>query len=171
MFLESVISFLVLLQQLPGFFTAYPTVNQQTITVLFAFLRPLITHTMAESSTSPFSGAATAPLKPAPNRHQKQHKNLKGRKPDWNTCTSPGQPAFPPHFAGSFQQAQTPPAFHGQDRKAAYVTEIQRCYVMMATPDCSSGTRICCCTKYVEPKWLFGFFSFASILLWASRVG
>jgi hypothetical protein len=117
MFLESVKGFPVLRQQLPGFFTAYPTVNQQTITVRFAFLRPLITHMMAESNASPFSGAATAPPKPTPNRRQKQRKNPKGRKPDWNTWTSPGQLAFPPHFAGALHQAQTPPAFLGQDRE------------------------------------------------------
>ncbi len=118
MFLESVKGFPVLRQQLPGFFTAYPTVNQ----VFFAFLRPLITHMMAESNASPFSGAATAPPKPTPNRRQKQRKNPKGRKPDWNTWTSPGQLAFPPHFAGAVHQAQTPTA------------ELQRCYALMATP-------------------------------------
>jgi hypothetical protein len=31
-------------------------------------------------------------------------------------------------------QAQTPPAFLGQDREAAYVAEIQQYYVLMATP-------------------------------------
>jgi hypothetical protein len=132
MFLESVKGFPVLRQQLPGFFTMYPTVNQQNVTVLFAFLRPLITHMMAESSSSPFSGAATAPPKTATNRRQKQRKTPKGRKHDWNTWTNSGQPAFPPHFAGSFQQAQTPPAFLGQDREAAYVAELQRCYAEMA---------------------------------------
>ena len=132
MFLESVKGFPVLRQQLSGFFTAYPTVNLQTITVLFAFLRPLIPHMMAESSASPFSGAATAPPKPTPNRRQKQRKSPKGRKHDWNTWANSGQPAFPPHFAGSFQQAQTPPAFLGQDREAAYVAELQRCYAAMA---------------------------------------
>ena len=89
---------------------------------------------MAESNASPFSGAATAPPKPTQNRHQKQRKNPKGRKPDWNTWTSPGQLAFPPHFAGALHQAQTPPAFLGQDREAAYVAELQRCYALMATP-------------------------------------
>jgi hypothetical protein len=83
MFLEPVKGFPVLRQKLPGFFTAYPTVNQRTIMVLFAFLRPLITQMMAESSASPFSGAATAPPKPTPNCRQKQRKNPKGRKPDW----------------------------------------------------------------------------------------
>ena len=101
MFLESVKGFPVLRQQLPGFFTMYPTVNQQNVTVLFAFLRPLITHMMAECSSSPFSGAATAPPKTAPNRRQKQRKTPKGRKHDWNTWTNSGQPAFPPHFAGA----------------------------------------------------------------------
>jgi hypothetical protein len=89
---------------------------------------------MAESNASPFSGAATAPPKPTPNRRQKQRKNPKGRKPDWNTWTSSGQSAFPSHFAGALQQAQTSPAFLGQDREAAYVAEIQRCYALMATP-------------------------------------
>ena len=66
MFLDSVKGFPVLRQQLPGFFTMYPTVNQQNVTVLFAFLRPLITHMMAESSSSPFSGQQ--PLRPRPPR-------------------------------------------------------------------------------------------------------
>ncbi len=61
MFLESAKGFPVLRQQLPGFYTLYPTVNQQTIAVLFAFLRPLLMHMLAESSASPFSGAATVP--------------------------------------------------------------------------------------------------------------
>jgi hypothetical protein len=83
MFIESVKGFPVIRQQLAGFFTAYPTVNQQTITVLFPFLRPLITHMMAESSSSPFSGAATAPPKNPLNRRQKQRKNGKERKQQW----------------------------------------------------------------------------------------
>ena len=87
---------------------------------------------MVETNSSPFSGAATAPPKPAPNRRQRQRKTPKGRKHDWTTWTNPGQPAFPPHFAGSFQQAQTPPAFLGQDREAAYEAELQRCYAAMA---------------------------------------
>jgi hypothetical protein len=83
MFLESVKGFPLLRQQLPGFFTAYPTVNQQTITVLFAFLRPLLTYMMAESSASPFFEAATARPKPNPNRRQKQRKNGIDRKQQW----------------------------------------------------------------------------------------
>ena len=133
MFLESVKGFPVIRQQLPGFFTAYPTVNRQTITVLFPFLRPLITHMMAESSASPFSGAATAPPKTTPNRRQKQRKTGKERKQQWGQWTAYGQPAFPSHCAGAFQQAQTPPLFLGQDREAAYVAELQRCYAAMAT--------------------------------------
>ena len=90
---------------------------------------------MAESSASPFSGAATAPPKHTPNRRQKQRKNGKERKQQWGQWTAYGQPAFSPlHFAGAVQQAQTPPPFLGQDREAAYVAEIQRCYALMATP-------------------------------------
>jgi hypothetical protein len=160
----------VIRQQLPGFYTLYPTVNQQTIAVLFAFLRPLITHMLAKSSASPFSGAATVPPKPS-NRRQKQRENPKGRKPDWNTWTSPGQPAFPPHFVGSFQQTQTPPAFLGQDREVAYMAEIQRCYAMMATPATPEHVYAAAQNTWNQnPKWLFGCFSSPSALLWASRV-
>jgi hypothetical protein len=137
MFLQSVKGFLVLRQHLPGFFTAYPMVNQQTITVLLAFLRPLITHMMAESNASPtiFRGSNCSPQAyPESSPEAAQRKNPKGRKPDWNTWTSPGQPAFPLHFPGALHQAQTPPAFLGQDREAAYVAEIQRCYALIATP-------------------------------------
>ncbi len=41
----------------------------------FAFLRLLITHMLAETSASPFSGVATSPLKSNPNRRQKQKGN------------------------------------------------------------------------------------------------
>ncbi len=123
MFLESVKGFPVLRQQLLGFFA-----------FLFAFLRPLITHMMAESSACPFSGAATAPPMPTPNRRQKQRKSGKYRKQQWSQWTAHGQLEFPPHFAGAVQQAQTPPAFLGQNREAAYVAELQRCYAAMALP-------------------------------------
>jgi hypothetical protein len=81
MFLDSVKGFPVLQHQLPGFYIAYPAVNLQTITVLFAYLQPLITHILAESSASPFSGAATATSPKPNNRRQKQRQKPKGGTP------------------------------------------------------------------------------------------
>jgi hypothetical protein len=126
MFLESVKGFPVLRQQLPGFFTAYPTVNEQTITVLFCVSPP--SHHTHDGRIQRFS------VFPGSNRSAQAYPESSpeaAQKPQWsqarlerNTWTSPGQLAFSPHFAGALHQAQTPPAFLGQDREAAYVAEI-----------------------------------------------
>ena len=130
---------------------------------------------MAESSSSPFSGAATAPPKTAPNRRQKQRKTPKGRKHDWNTWTNSGQPAFPPHFAGSFHFPASPntscfpwPGSRGGvcGRAAAMLRGDGHHRTCRA--------RFCRCWQYLEPKWLFGqrhhWFSSAPILLSVARL-
>jgi hypothetical protein len=67
-------------------------------------------------------------------------------------------------------QAQTPPAFLGQDREAAYVAEIQRCHALMATSAAPEHVFAAAQNTWNQNDSSFGFFSPASFLLWTSRM-
>jgi hypothetical protein len=43
-FLETIAGFPLILATLTGYYTLHPTVDRQTITTLFAYLKPMVTH-------------------------------------------------------------------------------------------------------------------------------
>ena len=111
----------------------YPTVDRQTITTLFAYLKPMVTHLVDQTSSAPFSGAAATPTPKGPksNPNRTKKRGPKGRTQaqwgSWQNAPTPG------NFAGGGFQAQTPPTFLGSEREAECMAEIQRLQTMLAT--------------------------------------
>ncbi len=132
-FLETNAGFPLIKATLTGYYTLYPTVDRQTITTLFAYLKPMVTHLIDQTGSAPLSGGAATPTPRGPksNPNCTKKRGLKRRTQaqwgSWENAPTPG------HFAGSGFQAQTPPTFLGSEREAECMAEIQRLQTMLAT--------------------------------------
>jgi hypothetical protein len=56
--LETISGFPLFKVALTGYYTLYPTVDRQTITTLFAYLKAMVTHLIDQTGSAPFSGGA-----------------------------------------------------------------------------------------------------------------
>ena len=134
LFLESIKGFPLISSTLDGFYQRHPTVPQQSITTLFGYLEPMVSHLIEQAGSAPFSGGVTTPApapKANPNRHPKR--GAKGKqKGQWGNWHNAGQAA---HLAGGSFQAQTPPTFLGQDREAEFLAEIERLQTRLTLHD------------------------------------
>ena len=122
LFLETIKGFPLISTTLDGFYQRYPTVPQQTITTLFGYLEPMVSHLIEQSGSAPFSGGAITPKPqtPNPNRRKKAKGKPKGQWGSWNNAGAAA------HLAGGVVQAQTPPTFLNTDREAEYLATIDR---------------------------------------------
>jgi hypothetical protein len=50
-FLETIAGFPLIKATLTGYYTMYPTVDRQTITTLFAYLKPMVTHLIEQTES------------------------------------------------------------------------------------------------------------------------
>jgi hypothetical protein len=77
LFLESIKGFPLISTTLDGFYQRFyqrcPTVPQQSITTLFGYLEPMVSHLIEQAGSAPFSGEATTPAPaPAPKANPKR---------------------------------------------------------------------------------------------------
>jgi hypothetical protein len=82
LFLETIKGFPLISTTLDGFYQRYPTVPQQTITTLFGYLEPMVSHLIEQTGSAPFSGGAITSKTPTPNPNRR--KKAKG-KPNVHT--------------------------------------------------------------------------------------
>jgi hypothetical protein len=123
LFLETIIKgFPLISTNLDGFYQRHPTVPQQTITTLFGYLKPMVSHLIEQSGSAPFSGGAITPKAQTPNTNRR--KKAKGKpKGQWGSWTNAGAAA---HLSEGVFQAQTPLTFLDTDREAEYLATIDR---------------------------------------------
>jgi hypothetical protein len=132
-FLETVRGFPVVAQTLSTYYAAHPAIAQHTIATLFPHLKAQHAFMMAQSTASPFSGAAT----PAPALQPNKKNNKKGRNTRRGQRTEGPQGAsrtsqYPPNFSGGIVGPPVvPPTVAALE--AQYRGEIQRLTALLAT--------------------------------------
>ena len=133
-FLATIKGFPLISTTMVGFYALHPLVAQQTITNLFAFLTPQVTHLIDQTGSAPFSGGASTASTGLTRRTKKNKGNrTKGTWGNWPTSATPGD------FAGASIQAQTPHPSLAAQREAAYVAEIQQLRALVATSDTATA--------------------------------
>ena len=133
-FLATIKGFPLISTTMVGFYAMHPLVAQQTITNLFAFLTPQVTHLIDQTGSAPFSGGASTASTGLTRRTKKNKGNrTKGTWGNWPTSATPGD------FAGASIQAQTPHPSLAAQREAAYVAEIQQLRALVATSDTATA--------------------------------
>jgi hypothetical protein len=134
-FLEIIAGFPLIKATLTEYYTLHPTVDRQTITTLFAYLKPMVTHLIDQNGSSPFSsGAATlTPKGPKSIPNRTKSRGSKGwTQAQWDSWQNA---PMPDRFADSGFPAQTPPTFLGSEHEAEAesMTEILRLQTMLTT--------------------------------------
>jgi hypothetical protein len=133
-FLETVRGFPIVAQTLPTYYAANPTIAQHTIATLFPHLKAQHAFMMAQSTASPFSGAATPAPAPQTNRktNKKGRNTRRGQRMDWGPQGTARTSQYPPNFSGGIVEPpvvlQTVAALEAQ-----YRGEIQRLTALLAT--------------------------------------
>jgi hypothetical protein len=74
-FLETIAGFPLIKATLTGYYTLHPTVDRQTITTLFAYLKPMVTHLIDQTGSAPFSGGAATLTPKDPKSNPNRNKN------------------------------------------------------------------------------------------------
>ena len=87
-FLETLKGFPVVGSSMPTFYAQYPTMDRQTLAVLFPYLKAQHPYMLAQSVASPFSGAAVPP----PTQKTKNKNKNKGKGKDSSSSTGDGRP-------------------------------------------------------------------------------
>ena len=133
-FLETVRGFPVVAQTLSTYYAANPAIAQHTIATLFPHLKAQHAFMMAQSTASPFSGAATPAPAPQPNkRNNKKGRNTRrAQKPDWGPQGTSRTLQYPPNFSGSIVGPPVVPQTVAA-LEAQYRGEIQRLTALLAT--------------------------------------
>ena len=126
-FLETLKGFPVVGQCLPAYYAVNPTMATRNLGTLFPYLKSQLDFLLAQSTASPFSGAAIPGLK-----QKNKKKKKKGPKGDhtaqWGPYCRVMYAAAPPHFAGGMFEAAVTPASNLQEAHA----EIHRLHQVMA---------------------------------------
>jgi hypothetical protein len=133
-FLETVRGFSMVAQTLSTHYAANPAIAQHTIATLFPHLKAQHAFMMAQSTASPFSGAATPAPAPQPNRktNKKGRNTRRGQRTDWGPQGTSRTSQYPLNFSGGIVGPpvvpQTVAALQTQ-----YLGEIQRLNALLAT--------------------------------------
>ncbi len=101
-FLETVRGFPRVAQTLSTYYAANPTIAQHTMATLFPHLKAQHAFMMAQSTASPFSGAATPAPAPQPNRktNKKGRNTRRGQRTDWDPQGTSRISQYSPNFTG-----------------------------------------------------------------------
>jgi hypothetical protein len=79
--LEPIKGFPLISTTLDGFYQRYPTVPQQSITTLFGYLEPMVSHLIEQTDSAPFSGGATtSATAPKANPNHRPKRGSKGKQ-------------------------------------------------------------------------------------------
>jgi hypothetical protein len=130
-FLETIAGFPLIKATLAGYYITYPTIDRQTIAILFAYIKAIVTRLIGQTGSVPFSGGAatTTPKGPKSNHNRNKKRGPKGwtqaQWGSWQTASTPD------YFAGSGFQAQTPSTFLGSEREAECMAEIHHLQTMV----------------------------------------